>query len=58
MDVNDLRAVLTVVSFVAFIGIAFWAYSGKRQKAFDEAAMLPFADDEPEAGQPSPGRHP
>jgi cytochrome c oxidase cbb3-type subunit 4 len=30
----------------AFIGLCIWAYSRKRKKAFDEAANLPFADEE------------
>ena len=46
MDINDLRAAATVFVFVAFIGICVWAYSGKRKQQFDEAANLPFADDE------------
>jgi hypothetical protein len=29
-----------------------WAYSGKRKKRFDDAAQLPFADDDLGAGQP------
>jgi cytochrome c oxidase cbb3-type subunit 4 len=43
-----LSSVMTVVSFVTFIGIVFWAYSRKRKPAFDEAANAPFAlpDDE------------
>jgi len=44
MDINDLRVVISVVSFVAFIGIAVWAYSRKRTRDFDEAAMLPFTE--------------
>ncbi|MBI3525636.1 MAG: cbb3-type cytochrome c oxidase subunit 3 [Betaproteobacteria bacterium] len=52
MDINDLRSVVTVVSFVMFIGIVWWAYSDKRKPAFDEAALLPFSDDElAEAGK-------
>jgi cytochrome c oxidase cbb3-type subunit 4 len=43
MDVNDLRIVVTVLSMVTFLGIVRWAYSGRR--GFEEAAMLPFADD-------------
>ncbi|MGA8056253.1 MAG: CcoQ/FixQ family Cbb3-type cytochrome c oxidase assembly chaperone [Burkholderiales bacterium] len=35
---NDLRAVLTVVMFVAFLAIVFWAYSARRKSAFDAAA--------------------
>jgi cytochrome c oxidase cbb3-type subunit IV len=38
-----LSSVMTVVSFVTFIGIVFWAYSRKRKQAFDEAANAPFA---------------
>jgi cytochrome c oxidase cbb3-type subunit 4 len=29
-----------------FIGIVVWAYSGKRRKAFDEAARIPMEDDD------------
>jgi len=28
------------------IGIVIWAYSAARKQDFDEAAMLPFADDQ------------
>ena len=45
---GTLRGLGTVVIMVAFIGLVIWAYSGKRKKSFDEATMLPFADD-PEA---------
>ena len=33
----------TVVSFVAFVGVVVWAYSGRRKRAFDDAANAPFA---------------
>ena len=32
--------------FVVFIGIVLWAYSSRRKKDFDEAARLPFADED------------
>ncbi len=38
-----LSSLMTVVSFVTFIGIVVWAYSKKRKRAFDEAANAPFA---------------
>ena len=50
MDINDLRALFTVVTFALFIAIVLWAYSGKRKQAFEEAALLPFTDDEPVEG--------
>lgn len=46
MDVNTLRIAVTVLSFVAFIGIVFWAWSRRNRAAFDEAAQLPFLDDD------------
>ena len=46
MDLNDLRVVITLLSFVAFIGVIAWAWSRRNRKRFDEAANLPFADDE------------
>jgi cytochrome c oxidase cbb3-type subunit 4 len=46
MDINDFRAWHTVVLLIAFIGIVVWAYSRRRKKSFDEAANLPFADEE------------
>jgi len=46
MDINDLRVVMTVLAFVAFIGIVVWAFSRKRKRDFDEAARLPFSGKE------------
>ena len=44
-DVNTLRAWVTVVSFLTFIGIIAWAYSRKNSADFDQAANLPFEQD-------------
>lgn len=42
-----LASVTTVISFVIFIGIVLWAWSGRRKPAFEAAANAPFAlDDE------------
>ena len=44
MDIlNFLGSVVTVLTFVTFIGIVIWAYSSKRKQAFTEAANAPFA---------------
>lgn len=51
MDINDLRGISTAFLMVAFIGLCFWAYSGKRKKTFDEAANLPFANTDAELNQ-------
>lgn len=52
MGINDLRAVLTVLALLCFIGIALWAYSGAQRSRFDAAARLPL--DEPHRDQESP----
>jgi len=41
-----MRGLSTLLMFVAFMGIVFWAYSKRRKNDFEEAANLPFADDE------------
>jgi cytochrome c oxidase cbb3-type subunit 4 len=46
MEINDLRGLSTLFLMITFIGMCFWAYSSKRKKTFDEAANLPFADEE------------
>jgi cytochrome c oxidase cbb3-type subunit IV len=46
MDINVLRSIITVLSLLAFIGIVVWAYSKNRRQQFEEAANLPFADDD------------
>ncbi len=43
----DVRSVVTLICMLTFIGIVIWAYSARRKSDFDEAAMLPFADEEP-----------
>ena len=46
MDINDIRAWQTAILLVSFIGIVIWAYSKRRKASFDEAANLPFADED------------
>ena len=48
MDINDLRSLFTVLSLFTFAGIVWWAFSGHRKQAFDEAALLPLFDDHDE----------
>lgn len=47
----DARSIVTVASFISFIGIVWWAYSGRRKEAFTEAAHLPFADEMESEGE-------
>ena len=45
MDINDIRAALTVASFLAFVGIVVWAYSARRKQRFDRAARSVLEED-------------
>lgn len=46
MDVNTLRSAVTVVTFILFIGIVMRTLSKHRTAEFEEAAKLPFGQDD------------
>ncbi|RDB43490.1 cbb3-type cytochrome c oxidase subunit 3 [Halomonas sp. DQ26W] len=46
MDTGTFRGIITFLLIVAFLGITWWAYSRRRKPDFDEAANLPFVDDD------------
>ncbi len=49
MDINIIRGIATLLALLAFLGVVWWAYSGKNKERFEEDALLPFADDVSEA---------
>lgn len=46
LDINTLRGLATLLLLIAFIGMCFWVYSKKRKKTYEDAANLPFADED------------
>jgi len=46
MSMTFFQSIWTIVVMITFLGIVAWAFSSKRKNAFDEAARLPFADDQ------------
>lgn len=48
MDIHTVRGIITLVVMLAFIGVWAWAWSRKRRKDFEEAANLPFRDEQEE----------
>ncbi|MEZ5542054.1 MAG: cbb3-type cytochrome c oxidase subunit 3 [Pseudomonadota bacterium] len=46
MSQTLLHEIWTVVALVVFVGIVVWAWSGKRKKQFEEAANIPFDEDD------------
>jgi cytochrome c oxidase cbb3-type subunit 4 len=43
--ITDVRSIMTLVSLLTFLGIIYWTFVAHRKQDFDEAAMLPFADE-------------
>jgi cytochrome c oxidase cbb3-type subunit 4 len=46
MDLNDLRSLLTVVLLAVFVATVAWAWSRGNRARFDEAARLPFEEEQ------------
>lgn len=55
MDIDSVRSLVTALGFVCFVAIGVWAFSRSAKKSFDEAAMLPFQEDD-EVGSDSASR--
>ena len=43
MDLNDIRSLVTLLSFCIFLGLMAWTYWPARQRDHEAAALLPFA---------------
>ncbi|QDC43928.1 cbb3-type cytochrome oxidase subunit 3 [Methylophilus medardicus] len=46
MDINLLRILFTVLSFVLFMAIMVWAWRNRNSAQFKDAQNLPFDQDE------------
>ncbi len=44
MDINTLRIIVTVVSFIVFVGILVWVWKNRNTSDFRDAANLPFEE--------------
>ena len=45
MSSGMIRGLGTVVVFVAFVGLTLWVFNNRRNEAFEQARLLPFADE-------------
>lgn len=45
MSISDLQIFATVGAFIAFISVAWWAYSPMNKKRFEDDAQLALDDD-------------
>ncbi|TDO09821.1 MULTISPECIES: cbb3-type cytochrome oxidase subunit 3 [Halomonas] len=46
MENGTVNGVIIILLIIAFVGLTLWAYSKRRKPDFDEAANLPFADED------------
>ena len=46
MGIGELQTIATVSAFIAFVGVAWWAYSPKNKKRFEEDAQLALDDED------------
>jgi cytochrome c oxidase cbb3-type subunit 4 len=53
MDVNDLRSLVTLLSFLLFLALVVWTLAPARRRAHEEAAQLVFEGELP----PDVARH-
>lgn len=45
MDAGTVGSLFTVLFFMLFVAILWWAFSRKNKDKFDAAARLPFEED-------------
>ena len=45
MEEGTLRGLLTLLALLAFVGVAWWAWSGRQREKFDKAAQMPLEED-------------
>ena len=46
MDIIFLRSAVTLIGLLLFLALVVWTWRRSGRRAFDEAAQLPFIDDE------------
>jgi cytochrome c oxidase cbb3-type subunit 4 len=56
MDINTLRSAMTVLAFISFSGIVWWAYRPHSLPGFAVAEQLPFADERSAPPAPDQGQ--
>ena len=46
LDINTLRSAITVLSFLIFLAIIAWAVSPRNRNNFEQAALVPFTEND------------
>ena len=56
MDLNDIRAAVTLASLVLFVALVVHTWSARRARDHEAAARLPLAEDGPQGTEQGEGR--
>ncbi|CAA0090504.1 Uncharacterised protein [Zhongshania aliphaticivorans] len=56
MDQDNLRALATLLTFIAFIALSISVFRKNRKAYFEDAALLPFAEDDSNRQQERNGK--
>ncbi len=51
MDAGTLGSIVTVLFFVLFVVIVWWAFHRENKSKFEDAGKLPFQEDAEDAGK-------
>ncbi len=46
MDQGIVGTIFTLLVFICFFAVVWWAFSSRNKDKFDDAANLPFADED------------
>ena len=45
VDPGTLRGLATLLALLAFVGVVWWAWSGRQKKKFEQASRMPLEED-------------
>jgi cytochrome c oxidase cbb3-type subunit IV len=54
---DSASSIMTLISFITFLGILLWTFVLKQRRDFDQAAALPFADETSDGLHPAAPAH-
>ena len=43
MGMGEVRGIITLLTFLSFLGVCWWAYRSANRQRFERDALLPFA---------------
>ncbi len=46
MDIGTIHSIWTIVLFLSFFGVVWWAFGSKRKARFEQDARMIFDDEE------------